>query len=223
MFQTILFDLDGTLTDPGIGITNSVMYALKKYGIHVLDRTELYPFIGPPLTGSFERFYGFDHVQAVEAVGFYREYFREKGIFENRPYDGIQQLLDRLQKAGKRLLVATSKPGDFAREILQHFKLYDYFELVAGSNLDGSRTGKSEVISYALEKSGIDAGDSVIMVGDREHDVLGAKEKGIASLGVLYGYGTREELLLAGADYLAENVEDVGKVLFEEFDRGKEG
>ena len=128
-----------------------------------------------------------------------------------------------MQKAGKRLLVATSKPGDFAREILQHFKLYDYFELVAGSNLDGSRTGKSEVISYALEKSGIDAGDSVIMVGDREHDVLGAKEKGIASLGVLYGYGTREELLLAGADYLAENVEDVGKVLFEEFDRGKEG
>lgn len=213
MFQAVLFDLDGTLTDPGIGITNSVMYALEKYGIHVSDRTKLYSFIGPPLTESFERFYGFDHVQAVEAVDFYREYFREKGIFENQPYDGIQKLLSRLQTAGKRLLVATSKPEDFAKEILQHFGLYEYFEFVAGSNLDGSRTGKSEVISYALQAAGIAVSDSVIMVGDREHDVLGAKATGIVSLGVLYGYGTREELLSAGADHLAEDVEDVEKIL----------
>lgn len=213
MYQTIVFDLDGTITDPGIGIANSVMYALEQYDIHVTDRSDLYSFIGPPLMESFEHYYGFDHLQAEEAVGFYREYFSEKGIYENRPYKGIDQLLIRLKAAGKTLLVATSKPEKFADEILRHFELYDFFDVVAGSKLDGTRVAKSEVISYALQKAQIDVGESIIMVGDREYDVAGAKEIGIASLGVLYGYGSREELILAGAGYLAENVEEVGDII----------
>lgn len=213
MYQTIVFDLDGTLTDPGIGIANSVMYALEQYDIHVTDRSDLYSFIGPPLMESFEHYYGFDHLQAEEAVGFYREYFSEKGIYENRPYKGIDQLLTRMKAAGKALLVATSKPEKFADEILRHFELYDFFDVVAGSKLDGTRVAKSEVISYALQKAQIDVGESIIMVGDREYDVAGAKEIGIASLGVLYGYGSREELILAGAGYLAENVEEVGDII----------
>jgi phosphoglycolate phosphatase len=209
MYGTVLFDLDGTLTDPGIGITNSVMYALKKYGIEPSDRSELYKFIGPPLTESFERFYGFTPDQAKEAVEFYREYFKDKGIFENRPYEGIDVLLSSLKNAGMTLAVATSKPEVFAAKILEHFDLAKYFTVTAGSNLDGSRISKADVINYALETLNVNDKASVLMVGDREHDVIGAKAAGIASMGVLYGYGSRKELEEAGAECIAETVEEL--------------
>ncbi len=208
-YQTILFDLDGTLTDPGVGITNSVAYALGKYKIAVPERAALYKFIGPPLIDSFERYYGFSRERAMEAVNFYREYFSETGIFENQVYDGIGELLKDLRAAGKRLVVATSKPEQFAVRILEHFALADYFDYIAGANMDESRTKKAEVITYALKVCGITDRRPVLMVGDREHDVLGAKEAGVASLGVLYGYGDREELERAGADIIAERVADL--------------
>ncbi len=213
MYDTILFDLDGTLTDPGIGITNSVMYALKKYSITVTDRSQLYRFIGPPLIESFETFYGFSHEQAVESVGFYREYYRDRGIYENRVYEGIPALLDRLKSAGRRLLLATSKPEEFAVRILEHFELLKYFDIAAGAAMDETRTAKADVIAYALGLAGIKDPCSCIMVGDRKHDILGAKAQSMASMGVLFGYGSLSELEEAGADLIADTVEDIGRLL----------
>ncbi len=213
MYDVILFDLDGTLTDSALGITNSVAYSLKKYGIEVADRTELYKFIGPPLQESFEKYYGFSPEEAKKAVEYYREYYREKGIFENVVYEGIESLLKMLYASGKTLIVATSKPEEFAKTILKHFKLEKYFAYIAGANMDGTRTKKDEVICYALQNGNISDRSKVLMVGDREHDILGAGKAGIDSLGVLYGYGDYEELKKAGADYIAESVEDIYPVI----------
>ena len=206
MAQTILFDLDGTLTDPAAGITRSVAHALRHYGIEVRDLSTLHPFIGPPLDDSFERFYGFSHERAVEAIGYYREYFRDTGIFENEVYPGIPELLGALRAAGKTLAVATSKPEVFAVRILEHFGLAGYFSETVGSELDGTRVKKHEVIAETLRRTGAPKEDTV-MVGDREHDVLGAKRAGIPCIGVLYGYGSAEELTAAGAAALAESPE----------------
>lgn len=208
-YQYILFDLDGTLTDPGIGITNSVMHALRKYGIEVADRTELYKFIGPPLIDSFEKYYGFSHEEAVKSVDYYREYYRDKGIYENSVYNGIENLLAELHKEGKKIILATSKPELFAKQILRHFNLEKYFLFAAGSTMDETRTNKAEVIEYALSECGITDKSSVVMIGDREHDIIGANKNGIDSIGVLFGYGSREELEAAGATYIAETVEDI--------------
>lgn len=218
MYHVVLFDLDGTLTDPGEGITNSVAYALKKYGIGVSDKRELYKFIGPPLHESFEMYYGFSKEQAKEAVEYYREYYRETGIFENFVYQGMEDTLKILKDSGRKLAVATSKPELFAKEILEHFHLETYFEYVAGANIDGTRTKKDEVISYALDAlklSGAypDGTGDVVMVGDREHDILGAAKVGLSSIGVLYGYGSREELTAAGVLYLARKPEDIWKYI----------
>ena len=213
MYKYILFDLDGTLTDPGIGITNSVMYALKKFGIEVDDRASLYKFIGPPLLESFQKFYGFSKEDSELGLKYYREYFKPKGLYENKVYEGIESLLQELKKQGKKLLVATSKPEEFAIEILKHFHLLDYFDFVAGASMDEKRVKKADVITYALESYGITDKSSVIMVGDREHDVLGAKENELKSIGVLYGYGDYEELVHAGADYIAQNPEDILQIV----------
>ncbi len=208
MYKTVLFDLDGTLTDPGVGITNSVAYALKKYGIEVQDRKSLYSFIGPPLNDSFKRYYGFSDEKAMEAIMYYREYFADRGIFENEVYDGVRQLLERIKASGRKIVLATSKPEKFAERILEHFELTEYFDAVAGASMDEKRNKKGDVIKYALEKSGLSAEDA-IMVGDREHDVFGAGENGIDTIGVLYGYGSREELEKAGAVRIAQAVEDI--------------
>ncbi len=213
MYEIILFDLDGTLTDPGEGITNSVSYALKKFGIEAADRRQLYRFIGPPLIESFEKFYGFSGAQAQEAVAYYREYYTQKGIFENKVYDGIAQMLMALRSENRRLALATSKPEVFAQQILTHFSLDSYFEVTAGAKLDGTRTKKDEVILYALESLHVTDRSAVIMVGDREHDIFGAKKTGIDSLGVLFGYGSCEELKQAGADYIAGSVQEIIKIL----------
>lgn len=212
-YQTILFDLDGTLTDPGVGITKSVQYALKKFGIEAPELSALYPFIGPPLESSFQKFYGFTAEQATLAVTYYREYFRPTGIFENVVYEGVPALLTRLKNADKRLAVATSKPTEFAGRILEHFHLAQYFDLVVGSNFDGTRSRKGEVILFTLNALNVIDKSAAVMVGDREHDILGAKEAGLDSIGVLYGYGDREELTRAGATLIAETVEAVGNLI----------
>lgn len=208
MFNYLLFDLDGTLTDPGLGITNSVMYALQKFGINVEDRTSLYKFIGPPLRDSFEAFYGFSRGDSELAIQYYREYFNDKGLYENEVYDGIEDLLIQLKERDKSLLVATSKPEPFAIKILQHFNLYDYFDFVAGATMDEARNKKADVIQYALESYNIEK-SSAVMIGDREHDIIGAKENNLDSIGVLYGYGSRDELKNAGATFLAEKPLDI--------------
>ena len=213
-YDVILFDLDGTLVDSGLGITNSVTYALKKYGIEVADRISLYKFIGPPLHKSFEMFYDFSPEKAMEAVEYYREYYREKGVFEVTVYEGMEDTLKNLTSLGKTLIVTTSKPEYFAKQVLEYIGLAKYFKMIAGSNLDGTRTAKAEVIRYAFEQCNITDLSKVIIVGDREHDVLGAEKIGIDSVGVLYGYGSEEELKNAGATYLAKTPADILNQLF---------
>ncbi len=212
-YDVVLFDLDGTLTDPGEGITNSVAHALKKYGITVEDRTELYKFIGPPLHESFEKCYGFSRKESLTAVEHYREYYRDKGIYENKVYDGIEDLLKNLFENGKKVILATSKPEIFAREILRHFNIEKYFYYSAGANLDGSRTNKAEVIEYALREGGVTDKSSAVMVGDREHDIIGANINGLDSIGVLFGYGNREELETVGATHIAATVKDIERII----------
>ena len=209
MYQTILFDLDGTLTDPGLGITNSVMYALKKFNIEVEDRTSLYKFIGPPLRESYAKYYHLSDEEITRAVAYYREYFSVKGIYENVLYDGIAELLEQIKDSGRKVVLATSKPEEFAAEILRYFHIDHYFDFVAGSTMDGTRVRKADVITYAIESYGITDLSLAVMVGDREHDILGAGEIGLDSIGVLYGYGSREELENAGATYIAEHVADI--------------
>ncbi|MFM1677758.1 HAD family hydrolase [Streptococcus mutans] len=214
MYQTILFDLDGTLTNPALGITNSLAYALEKFNIEVTDKKELYRFIGPPLQDSFENFYHFSKEDSLKAVDFYRDYFRHKGLYENEVYQGIPDLLERLKAQGKKLLVATSKPEEFARQILKHFELFDYFDLVAGASMDGSRRLKGDVIAHALTSAQVSDLSAAIMIDDREHDIIGAKKNGLDAIGVLYGFGNREELKKAGATYIATNVEELqGRLL----------
>ena len=213
MYQYILFDLDGTLTDPGVGITNSVGYALKKFNINVKNKTELDKFVGPPLLDSFVKYYAFSEEHGKIAVEYYREYFKAKGIFENEVYDGIEDMLTLLKSKGKKVILATSKPESFAKNILKHFHLDKYFDFVAGATMDETRNKKGDVIKYALESCRINDLSTVIMIGDREHDIIGAKECGIDSIGVLFGYGSYDELHDAGATYIAETVKDILKFI----------
>lgn len=215
-YEYILFDLDGTVTDSALGITNSVMYALNKYGIAVNERSELNRFVGPPLHDSFKNFYGFSNEEANIAVEYYREYYVDKGIFENTVYNGIEELLQSLKENGRILILATSKPEIFAKQILEYFNLVKYFTYIAGSNLDGTRTKKDEVIKYAHESCNITDLTKSIMIGDREYDILGAKKVGIDSIGVLYGYGDSNELEKADADYIVNTVDEIGKILLDE-------
>lgn len=211
MYKYVLFDLDGTLTNPEIGITNCVMYALEKFNIKVEDRKELHPFIGPPLTYSFQTFYGLSEADSQLAVKYYRERFSVKGLYENEVYDGVEKMLQQLKTSGKILIIATSKPEEYTIKILKHFNLYKYFDFIAGATMDGSRGEKVDVIRYALEISGIENKSEAIMIGDRNYDILGAKENGLDSIGVLFGFGDYEELTKAGANYIAGSVEDIAK------------
>jgi phosphoglycolate phosphatase len=206
--QYILFDLDGTLTNPKLGITKSIQYALSSKGINVCDLDSLTKYIGPPLRDTFMEF-GFNEAEAEELTWKYREYFKVTGLYENEVYDGIEKLLHKLNEDGKKLYIATSKPEHFAKIILEHFKLDHYFKDICGATLDNSRSSKEDVIRYALQKNKIDNLREVVMIGDREHDVEGAKKVGIASIGVLFGYGSRNELVNAGASTLAETVDEV--------------
>lgn len=209
----VFFDLDGTLTDSREGILNSIEYMLKHFDIRVADRSGLRVWLGPPLMESLEKYQGFSKEKAWEGVLKYREYFDEKGIFENRVYEGIAELMETLRARGCSLMLATSKPEIAARRVMDHFDLTKYFDYVGGASQDTSRVKKGDVIRYVMETNHITDPDEVIMVGDRENDVAGAHQNDVKAIGVLYGYGTREELDTAGADYIAETVEDVADII----------
>ena len=212
MYKSLLFDLDGTLTDPAEGITASVAHALRKRGIEVADRKELYCFIGPPLIESFVKYYGLDPDDAVRAVADYREYFVPRGMFENAVYDGIPELLAALRSHGYSLFVATSKPEPFAVRILEHFDLLRCFDRVCGASLDEKRSTKAAVVAYTLSVCGI-APSEALMIGDRHHDIDGAHQNGLPAVGVLWGYGSREEHLRAGAEYIVEHIDNLRTLL----------
>lgn len=208
-YDVFLFDLDGTLTDTGPGIRNSVAYALKQQGISVSDMSELNRFVGPPLIDSFKSFYGMNDEQADKAVADYRSVYAEKGIYENNIYDGMRELLKTLFEEGKTLAVATSKPERFAKLIVDDLQISQYFTLVAGADMEGTRNKKSLVIEYALDALNVTDRNRVLMIGDTKFDVIGARECGIDCLGVLFGYGSRQELEEAGAAYFCEDVASI--------------
>lgn len=213
-YKYIFFDLDGTLTDPQEGITNCVKYALESFGIYETDYQKLMRFIGPPLVNSFCEYYGFGREKSLRAVEKYRERFSNIGLFENKVYDGIDDMLQKLVNSGHILVLATSKPKVFADRIMTKYRLRPYFKLICGSELDGTRNEKNEVIEYAVEKLQCPR-DRVIMVGDRKHDIIGAKLCGIASCGVRFGYAEDGELETAGADFIAEDISDLCSILMQ--------
>ncbi|WP_422660849.1 HAD family hydrolase [Paenibacillus sp. EC2-1] len=207
-YKNVLFDLDGTLTDPKVGITKSVQYALAKFNIIEPDLSKLEFFIGPPLQNSFMEAYSFTAEQAWDAVTHYREYFKEQGIYENELYEGIKELLELLKSQGRDLFVATSKPEVFALSILSHFELDSYFTYVCGSELDGTRSDKTEIIKFIVDKYHLNPMETV-MVGDRKHDLIGAHNNNIHSIAVGFGYGTEEELIAAEPTYNTQTVKDL--------------
>ncbi|MBR2756101.1 MAG: HAD family hydrolase [Lachnospiraceae bacterium] len=211
MNHTIFFDLDGTLTDSAPGIIHSVQYALKKYGIEA-EENDLHSFIGPPLVHSFQERFGFDHDKALEAVTYYREYFTAGGMFENSVYPGVEEMLQKLKEDGLVLAVATSKPELFSKQILEHFALTRYFDFIGGAAMDESRATKVEVLSYALQELQVDPAKAV-MIGDRENDIEAASLLGTESIGVLYGYGSQEELANAGAKVFADTPMDICRII----------
>ena len=210
-FDFALFDLDGTLTDPKEGITRSAAHALRHFGIEA-DPEGLTHFIGPPLPESFAQ-YGIPEERMDEAVAAFREYFEPRGWLENAPYPGIEKTLERLQSAGVRLILATSKPEEFAVRIMEWFDLAKYFTCLCGAPMDERMAAKSAIVARAAALAGIRDKTRAVMVGDRRHDVEGARQNGIDTVGVLWGYGTREELKTAGARYLAADLSELEKIL----------
>lgn len=209
-YKSILFDLDGTLTDSSEGIINSIKYALGKMNFSEYDEAILKKFIGPPLMDSYKMYFGFSDEQAYEGLMFFREYFTEKGMFENRVYDGMEELLKRLCESGKELVLATSKPEFHARKILEHFGIMQYFKYAAGCPLEEKGITKIDVMRYALEHTTAKKSETV-MVGDTHFDIEGADACGIDSIGVLYGMGEADEI--KSATYLADSVEQLGEIL----------
>lgn len=214
MKDILLFDLDGTLFNTKPGIVNCVQYALDYYGIHEDNPDKLEKFIGPPLHQSFQMFYGFDEEKSAEAAAKYRERYKDKGIFECTPYDGIEKMLKSLKEHGRTLGVATSKPEVFALRIIEKFGFSPYFTEITGSLLDNTRSKKSDVIEEELLRLGIsDNRDNVLMIGDREHDIIGASQARISSVGVYYGFAKKGELEAAGADHVVQTVDELHRLL----------
>ncbi len=212
MIETVLFDLDGTLTDSGLGITRAVQYALGQMGYEVPPRESLFKFIGPPLHRSFEVFYGMTPAAAQEAVRQFRVYYNETGILENLVYEGVPELLSALKAGGKRLVLATSKPEAAAIRVMHHFGLDAFVPEIAGGMDDDSRNTKGKVIAYALRTFGIDPA-TALMVGDREHDVQGALENHIPCMGITWGYGDRPELTQAGAAVVLDHPHEAAQYI----------
>lgn len=211
-FRHIFFDLDGTLTNSAPGITNAIIYARKKWGLPVGENADYYSFIGPPMPESFQEYWGFSREEAVRFLADYREYFGERGLFENEVYPGIPELLKALRADGRRLYIATTKPTGPSLRIAERFGLAPYFDVISGSSDTGRHT-KYDVIRSARDEGRADM-SSAVMIGDRRHDVEGAHRHGIPCIGVTYGFGGREELLAAGADYMADTVEELKALLF---------
>lgn len=216
-YTTVLFDLDGTLTDPKEGITKGIAYALHHFGVEVEDLSTLEKFIGPPLYEAFPEFYGFDKEMTSAAIGKFREYYNARGWCENIPYEGLDAFLESLRAAGLRLAMATSKPEVTAVRVAEHFGFAEKLALICGAPMgDEAAAKKSAVIQNALARLGVSDIAGVVMVGDRKHDILGAHELGIPAVGVLYGYGSREELTSAGADALAADFGELHEILTRE-------
>ena len=216
MYHFLLFDLDGTLTDSQEGITKSVDHALRTVaGIKTADLSTLTPYIGPPLVDGFMENHHLDYDTAVRCKNAYRARYEQTGLFENRVYDGIPEALARLRAAGCTLALATSKPEIFARRILDHFDLSGYFTVICGATMDGRISQKDEVIAQTLHRLGDPPAGDTIMIGDRRHDVLGAKKRGLPCLGVLFGFGSETELRAAGAAQLAATPQDMADLLLE--------
>ncbi|MCL2033071.1 MAG: HAD family hydrolase [Methanomassiliicoccaceae archaeon] len=216
MKDICLFDLDGTLTDSGAGITRSVSYALEHFGIGVTDFDELKKFIGPPLRDSFREYCNLSEKDTEAAVNKYREYYSKKGIFENTIYEGVVEALDILKGARMTMAIVTSKPTVYAERVARHFKIEGYFVLIAGSELDGTRVRKSELIEYALDIIDPERKGSSVMIGDREHDIIGAREAGIDSIGVTWGYGSRRELKEAQATAVVDSPSELCDTILSE-------
>ena len=219
MASLILFDLDGTLTESHPGIIRSIRYALDAMGYpHPADEV-LRLFVGPPLAESFAGYLHMPEQDIPEAIRLYREYFSSRGKYENSVYDGIPAMLESLSRSGYRLGTASSKPEAFVRDILAYFQLADYFSLICGASMDGTRSEKPDVIRYVLQEAGSGQADAetlrreVVMVGDRRYDVTGAHEMGLSAIGVTWGYGSREELTESGADALAADPEELYRIL----------
>ena len=208
MYKYIFLDLDGTLTDPFLGITNSVKYALKKFNIDSTNE-ELKCFIGPPLRQSFKEYYNMNADDAEKAVSYYREYYATKGLFENELYGDTIKVLDELKGLSLKIVLATSKPEKFSIEILKHFNIYEYFDFCACATLDKSRDTKSDIIKYAIDSLNITNLDEILMVGDRYHDVEGAKLNNIKCCYVTYGYGSIDEAKKYGANYIIDSLDEV--------------
>lgn len=213
MYPYLLFDLDGTLTNPKEGITKCVQYALRAFHIDEPDLDKLTPFIGPPLRQSFQTFYHLTEQQARQAVDKYRERFGTVGLFENFPYPGIAAMLRQLQAQGKLMAVASSKPTVFVEQILEKFELQQYFQVIVGSNLDGSRVEKREVIAEALRQLQNPPAEQILMIGDRKYDVQGAQALGLSCVGVAFGFAAPGELEASGAVYIAPTVDDLAHYL----------
>ena len=207
-YKIAIFDLDGTITDSGPGIINSIRYALEKYGLPVPEEKVLRTFIGPPLKEQFQAVCGLNEEESARMVEAYREYYTEKGIFENSVYSGVPEMLEQMKEAGVRILMATAKPEKFAKQIADHFGFSRYFDFIGGACMDGRRTDKNEVIEYVIDTCKVDR-QNAVMIGDRRHDIIGASKSGIHSIGVLYGYGSREELEKAGAEMIAVTPDDI--------------
>ena len=215
-YQYLLFDLDGTITDPKVGITTCVQYALEHFGIHEPDNDKLEPFIGPPLQDSFEQFYHMDAETAKQAVAKYRERFQTVVFETSQAVSGMEDLLTTLKEGGCRLAVASSKPTVFVKKILEHFDVAQYFDVVVGSELDGSRAKKEEVVQEALRQldpKGQASSGQMVMIGDRCFDVQGAKAHHLDSIGVAYGYAAEGELQQAGATFVVDTVQQLKELL----------
>jgi len=213
VFNSILFDLDGTLTDPETGIVRCIEYALDKMNVHVSKNTDFLKYIGPPLQLAFADLLNTDEKHIIDrAISFFRERFREKGQYENEVYDGIEPLLKKLVDNGKRLFVATSKPEFFAKNIINHFNLSGYFSGIYGAGLDGTRSNKAELLAFLLKVEKIEP-DTAIMIGDRKYDITGAVFNNLSSIGVLWGYGSKAELEAVNATWLCNDVNCLADIL----------
>lgn len=210
-FNTLIFDLDGTLIDSAPGIINCMRHTLTAMKFDIPN--DFNRFLGPPLHNSFAEFFGMNENQVNEAVKIFRERYKEKGLFENVVYDGIPEMLRRLKNADKKLLIATSKPEVFAVKIMENHQLAEYFDIIGGADINGSRNEKNEIIEYVLKQTNITELSRVLMIGDRSHDIIGAKKCGLSSMGVLWGYGNREEFLQHGADIIVNTPQETADVI----------
>jgi len=212
-FTHILFDLDGTLTNPRLGIGNSLKYALRQMQIDGYSEEILDKFIGPPLQHGFKSLLGLNDRNTELAVQHFRTYFGDRGLYENEPYQGIKELLEELYFSGKKIYIVTSKLEKFARTIMQHFELDKYFDDLQGAEATGEHSGKGQLIAELLERNRIVASSSVVMIGDTHYDLVGAKENNISSIAVSYGFGSNENLASNNPDYLVDSVEELAELL----------